>query len=82
MSKQILREISLSIQNSKFFSLMTYEVTDISNMEQFVICLHHVDENFEPHEDFVALQLIYYIKSDVLGGVFIGFNVSDEPEDE
>ena len=39
--------------NSKIVSLMADEVMDIMNMEQ-VICLCHVDENFEPHEDFVS----------------------------
>ena len=42
MANQILREMALSNQNSKFFSLMADEVTDILNMEQVVICSRHV----------------------------------------
>ena len=45
---------------------MADEVTDISNVEQVVIYLHHVDVNFEPHEDFVGLHAVDPIKSDVL----------------
>ena len=56
IDNQILREIALTIQNLKTFSSMADEVTAISNMEQVVICSRHVNESFEPHEDFVGLH--------------------------
>ena len=65
MANQILREIALSIQYSKCFSLMAGEVTDILNVEQVAICLCYVDENFELHEDLVGLLAVDNIKSDV-----------------
>ena len=47
MANRILREIALSIQNSKFFSLMADEVTDILDVEQVAICLHYVEKTSE-----------------------------------
>ena len=39
-------------------------------MEQVAICLRHVNENFEPHEDFVGLHAVDSIKPNVLVGAF------------
>lgn len=42
---------------------MADEVTDSSNKEQVVICLRIVDEQFEPHEEFVRMYQVDSIKS-------------------
>ena len=46
MALNILRKISEDFHSSPYFSLMADEVTNTSNREQFVICLHRVDNSF------------------------------------
>ena len=50
-------------------------------MEQVVICLCHVDENFEPHEDFISLHAAPLLNQ-ICCWCFQGYNVTDEPEHE
>lgn len=45
---------------------MADEVTDSSNQEQVAICFRWIDENFEPHEDFVGLYKVDTICADAL----------------
>ena len=35
---------------------MADESADVSNEEQVVICIRWVDENLQPHEEFIALE--------------------------
>ena len=35
---------------------MADESSDISNVHQFVICIHWVDNMLEPHEEFIGLS--------------------------
>ena len=63
---QILRDIGNSIRSTPYYSLMADEVTDSSNREQVVICLRWVDENLEPHEDFIGLYKIDSTAADVI----------------
>ena len=42
---------------------MADEVTDSSNKEQVVVCFRSVDEQFEPHGDFVGLYQVDSIDS-------------------
>ena len=37
---------------------MADESSDISNVQQFVICIRWVDNVFEPHEDFIRLHAV------------------------
>ena len=37
---------------------MVDEITDVSNQEQTVFCLHWVDHEFEVHEEFIRLHTI------------------------
>ena len=39
MALHILREIAASIQSAPFFTVMVDETTDVSNMEQVLVCL-------------------------------------------
>ena len=48
---------------------MADEVTDSSNREQVIVCLRWVDEDFEPHEDFIGLHKVESIGADVLVAV-------------
>ena len=63
-----------NLQKSLFLTVMVDETTDVSNVEQVVICLRWVDENFEVREEFVGLfevastgaEVIYAAITDVL----------------
>ncbi len=66
MALHILRDIATFVQNAKFFSLMADEVTDASNKEQIVVSFRSVDENLEPHENFVGIHNVQSITADVL----------------
>ena len=73
MALCVLRNIAENLQKSMFFTVMVDETTDVSNVEQVVICLRWVDENFEVQEEFVALfevastgaEIIYAAITDV-----------------
>ena len=54
MAQQILRSVVKKIQ-SKYFTIMIDEATDVSNSEQVVIVLRWVGENLSVHEDFIGL---------------------------
>jgi len=66
MANTIIRDISNKIQQAKYFSLMADEVTDVSNREQVVVCIRWVDEELQPHEDFLGLYKVDDIKADTI----------------
>ena len=74
MALRILREIAANLQSSSFFTVMVDETTDVSNVEQVVVCLRWVNEGFEIREEFVGLyevastgaEIIYTVITDVL----------------
>ena len=74
MALRILREIAANLQSSSFFTVMVDETTDVSNVEQVVVCLRWVSERFEIREEFVGLyevastgaEIIYAVITDVL----------------
>ena len=66
MSLSVLRDIAQNIRNSVFYSIMADATTDISNREQFVLVLRHVDENLVAHEEFIRLYKVDSIDSDTL----------------
>ena len=60
----ILRNISKNVKQSKFYTVMADEVTDVSNHEQLVICIRWIDHNFEQHEDMIGFYQVEDIKSE------------------
>ena len=74
MALRILREIAANLQSSSFFTVMVDETTDVSNVEQVVVCLRWVNEGFEIREEFVGLyevastgaEIIYTVITNVL----------------
>ena len=56
-SHHILRNLSEKIHISGSFTLMCDECIDISNKEQFTICLRWVDQNLHDHENFSLYQV-------------------------
>ena len=63
---KILRDIAKNINDSTFYSIMTDEVADCSNKEQFVICFRQVDKSFDTHEDFIGIDNVSNIKAGTL----------------
>ena len=69
MAVSVLREIADSISRSTFFCVMSDECTDSSNREQLVICIRWIDDQLEPHEDFIGLYQVDDIRADTLVAV-------------
>ena len=61
-----LRRIADSIRQAGYFALEADEVTDVANKEQVIVCLRWVDNQFEPHEDFIGLHHVADIKTDTI----------------
>ena len=66
MANSINRDIAKKIRQAKYFSLMADEVTDVSNRDQVVVCMHWVDDKFESHEDFLGLYKVDDIHSNTI----------------
>lgn len=59
MAHSILRQISQSVHNNTHYAIMADEVTDSSNREQFVVCLHWVDSaSLSVNEDLIGLYQV------------------------
>lgn len=58
MALKVLREIASTISNEQWYTIMADETTDISNSEQLVTCLRHVNDDLEVHEDIMGLYNI------------------------
>ena len=52
----ILRPILKNIKESSYYSIMADETTDITNKEQFVICIRWADNDLNANEDFLGLH--------------------------
>ena len=67
MALNILRMISKNIlQSGVYFSIMADECTNISNKEQFTVCLRWVSKDLKDHEDFIGLYHVDSITADSL----------------
>ena len=77
MAMQILRQLTASIQSTKF-TVMVDETTDVSTTEQVVIVFRWVDSSLEVHEDFVGLYWSDSITADslvsIINYVLLRFN--------
>ena len=69
MALCILRKISANLQCTSFYTVMLDETTDVSKMEQVVICLRWVSEKFEVYEDFVGLYQVESTEAEKIYGV-------------
>ena len=56
MALHILQQICSDIAKHGFFTIMADECTDVSNKEQFVICIRWVDNT---HEDVIGLYIMW-----------------------
>ena len=69
MALQVLRNLTLQLQESEFFSIMVDECTDSSNHEQLAICFWWVDHDLEVHEGFLGLYEIPNIAANTIVSV-------------
>lgn len=69
MALSILRDIAKNIESGVYYTIMADEVTDAANHEQFVLCLRWVDDDLNPHEEFIGLQSVPNIAADTLVAV-------------
>ena len=76
MALHIIRELSSNIRKAGCYVIMADECTDISNKEQFTLCIRWVDDDLEDHENFSGLYevqsidaktLVHAIKDTLLG---------------
>ena len=65
----IFKEISSSILEAKFYTVMADESADVSNEEQVVICIRWIDDNLIAHEDFVSLKPVAKCTSEMIVNV-------------
>ena len=69
MANKINREIADQIRQAKYFAVMADEVTDASNREQVVVCMRWVNDELQPHEDFLGLYKVDNIQSNTIVGI-------------
>ena len=70
MQNESLKVVDL-IRSQSYFTIMADETTDVSNWEQFVICLRWVDNDFQVHEDFVGLYEVSSANADTIQSVIM-----------
>ncbi len=61
-----MRKIARIIQDYKCYAIMADECTDISNKEQFTICIRCVTTHLEDHEYFIGFYEVENISSNTL----------------
>ena len=75
MILSILRDITESIKNADFYSIMVDQTSDVSDKEQGAFCVLWVDENLFSYEDFLgqhevektdAISIATFIKDIIL----------------
>ena len=55
MASEIIRDLVIPIREN-WYTIILGETTDVSNVEELVICLRWVDSELEIREDFIGLQ--------------------------
>ncbi|KAI6658761.1 Zinc finger MYM-type protein 1-like [Oopsacas minuta] len=63
MSLRILRDIVQQI-SGMMYTIMVDETTDLSNTEQMVLCLRHVDDDLNVHEELIGLYSLESTSAD------------------
>lgn len=66
MALHIVRKICRDVARNGFYTIMADECTNVSNKEQFTICLRWVDENLVDHEDVLRLYNVGTIEAENL----------------
>ena len=69
MANEVLRTKLNAIKQSKFYSTMCDEYTDVANKERLLFCHRWIDENLCAREDFLGYYELPNIKSDTIVAV-------------
>ena len=69
MANEVLKTKLNAIKQSKFYSTMCDEYTDVANKEQLSFCLRWIDENLCARDDFLGYDELPNIKSDTIVAV-------------
>ena len=56
IAHELLRQISKDISSHGFSSIIVDKTTDVSTTEQVSMCIRHVSDNFDVHDDFVRMH--------------------------
>lgn len=65
MAHKILRDIAQQI-SGKWYTIMVDETTDLSNIEQMVLCLRYVDDNLDVNEEVIGLHSLESTSADII----------------
>jgi len=80
MALRILRDISAEIKSVEFYAIMVDETSDVSNTEQLVLCIRWVDDELNPHEEFIGLHSVLIANADsivkVIKDILLRMNMS------
>ena len=80
MALKILRDIAAEIRSVEFFTIMVDEATDVSNVSQLVLYMRWVDNELNPHEDFIGLHELEDVNANtivhVIKDVLLRMNIS------
>ena len=55
MAHTVLCQVTYKIRAHKYYSIVVDEATDVSFKEQVSICIRHVSDDMEIHENFLGL---------------------------
>ncbi|XP_076352817.1 zinc finger MYM-type protein 1-like [Tachypleus tridentatus] len=66
MALQVLEAVASCIKNSRYFSILAEKCTDVAYKEKLTICIRWINDNLEPHEDFIGFYEISTIKADTI----------------
>ena len=66
MALAVLRDISSNLQSANFYTIMVDECADTSNNKQLVIVLRWVDDQLNPHEEFIGLYEVPTIQASTI----------------
>ena len=69
MAQHVSRNLLCNISESRVFSIMCGEFTEISNKEQQSFCIGWVDKQLQVHEDFIGFYELTAIKNDTVVSV-------------
>ena len=69
MAVSVLRKVASSIFGASFYTIMCDERTDSSNREQVVLCIRWINDELEPHEDFIGLYKVDNILANTIVAV-------------
>ena len=66
MALKVVHGIASDIAESGYYSIMADESTDVSTIEQLVICIHWVDKEMTVREEYISLMPVTQTNADTI----------------